>query len=827
MNQSDTVILLERLGPPRSPSTGDFLPSPSQEGETRGDPEIADVNLPLEEQDPYRAASRLAGMGIWKMDCTSPLQALDWDQQSHQLHGTDPERFQPTLGASLLLYEDASRAQLEDALMSCSLSGAPFEVAVDRRISATQIRRILVVGEPYHQGRFIHGFYQDVSAQHATLQQLQNEQTQMQALLRTLPDLLFGVDSSGFFRHYYSGQSSLLTGDPKACLSRHVGDVFPYLRSDFPRMFRQATETGEVMTVEFQLLSAQGEGFFEARLLPLSSREKQKALLLIRDISEQHRRSEELKRSQEAALQASRVKSQFLANMSHEIRTPLNGMIGTTELLLGTDLTAEQRDYAQTALRSAHNLLEILNDILDLSKIEANRLELESIPFSVRAVMQDVLNGISVRAHEKGLELVGSCTPSVPSRVVGDPTRLRQLLNNLLGNAIKFTTQGEVELQLTQREPGVLRVSVFDTGEGIAQERQREIFDPFVQADGSTTRRHGGTGLGLTICKQLVERMGGRIWLESQPGQGSRFSFTVRLPNYHTGPAEPEGPYQAFIRDLDQADVSLEDFANFIQNKQILIIDDNATCRRALKDTLATWGIQAQVAVGAGPALQLVRENTRRGRQFDLALVDYQMPGCDGLDLARELPHIPNPVLMVTLGRPTPEQLKDSGIRHVAVKPLTGQDLARLLVNVFRGPSPSEQQPAATTRSCDPLNILMAEDNLVNAKVVSKMLQRLGHQVTHVANGQLAVEYLQNHPVDVVLMDCQMPVMDGFEATRRWRALETRLSRRVPIVALTGNAMASDREQCLEAGMDLHLTKPIRLELLDQMLSSLPVTRNQ
>jgi CheY-like chemotaxis protein len=182
---------------------------------------------------------------------------------------------------------------------------------------------------------------------------------------------------------------------------------------------------------------------------------------------------------------------------------------------------------------------------------------------------------------------------------------------------------------------------------------------------------------------------------------------------------------------------------------------------------------------------------------------------------------------MVTLGRPTPEQLKDSGIRHVAVKPLTGQDLARLLVNVFRGPSPSEQQPAATTRSCDPLNILMAEDNLVNAKVVSKMLQRLGHQVTHVANGQLAVEYLQNHPVDVVLMDCQMPVMDGFEATRRWRALETRLSRRVPIVALTGNAMASDREQCLEAGMDLHLTKPIRLELLDQMLSSLPVTRNQ
>lgn len=770
----------------------------------------------------FPRVAELAGMGVWQMDCASPLQVLDWDGLCYRLHDTDPDRFQPTLGATLLLYEDESRARLEDALMSCSVGNLPFDVEVELMLSSG-MRRLRVAGSPEEGGRYILGYYQDISARQQVIRKLELEQSQLRALLKTLPDMLFGIDSGGFFRDYYSGQCKLLSEDPESYLGRHVGDVFPYLRHDFSNLLKAACDSGDLTQIEFQVLTASGEGFFEARILPLERvHQGHRALLLLRDITEQHLRAEQLRGSQQAALQASRAKSQFLANMSHEIRTPLNGMLGMTELLLGTDLTVEQREYAQQAMTSTQGLLEIVNDILDLSKIEANRLVLESIPFSPRAVVQDALASLSLRAHEKGLEIVGSVDSSVPSRVVGDPTRVRQLLTNLLSNAIKFTSQGEVELQLSQREPGVMRVSVYDTGEGIQPERQGEIFEPFTQADGTTTRRHGGTGLGLTICRQIVEKMGGKIWLESQPGQGSRFSFTLKLPNYHTEGPHQDTPYQAFVRDLDQPDLSASDFAQCIQNKRVLIVDDNASCRRMLKETLITWGIEAQVAVGPGPALQAVRESQRRGKLFDLALVDFQMPGCDGLELVRELPKELLSLLMVTLGRPTQEQLEEAGVRKVMVKPLLGNELARTLLELFRAGAPrtsAAQQEKA--RASEPKRILMAEDNMVNAKVVSKMLQRLGHEVFHVVNGQLAVDFLKNHEVDVVLMDVQMPVMDGFEATRRWRSIESTSNRRVPIVALTGNALASDREMCLEAGMDLHLTKPIRLDLLDQMLSSL------
>jgi len=770
----------------------------------------------------------LAGLGIWQMDCTSPLQALRWDDLCFALHGSDPERFQPTLGTTLLLYEDESRARFEDALMSSSVGNQPFEVEVDLLVATGVKRRLLVAGMPRSEGRYILGYYQDISKRQQVVQRLEMEQSQLRALIKSLPDLLFGVDAGGHFRFYYTGECSLLSESPETYLGRHVADVFPYLRQDFSQHLKRACETGEMASIEFQVITANGEGFFEARILPLDKFQiGQRALLLLRDITEQHLRAEQLVNSQQAALQASRSKSQFLANMSHEIRTPLNGMLGMTELLLGTELTTEQREYAQQAMDSTQGLLEIVNDILDLSKIEANRLVLEAIPFSPRAVVRDALASISVRAHEKGLEIVGAIDPSVPSRVVGDPTRVRQLLTNLLSNAIKFTAQGEVEVQLSQRDPGVMRVTVFDTGEGIPVERQGEIFEPFTQADGTTTRRHGGTGLGLTICRQIVERMGGKIWLESQPGQGSRFSFTLKVPNYHTDNCQPDTPYQAFVRDLDQPDLSPADFAQFIQSKRVLIIDDNPSCRRTLKETLVTWGIEAQVAVGPGPALQAVRESQRRGRLFDVALVDFQMPGCDGLELARELPRELACVLMVTLGRPTGEELSSAGVRRVVVKPLMGNELAKILLELFRsGVARSVTANQASQRHCEPKKILMAEDNMVNAKVVSKMLQRLGHEVHHVVNGQLAVDFLSHNNVDVVLMDVQMPVMDGFEATRRWRSIEATTNRRVPIVALTGNAMASDREMCLEAGMDLHLTKPIRLDLLDQMLSSLQTLRS-
>jgi two-component system, sensor histidine kinase and response regulator len=769
-----------------------------------------------------RSAVATAGMGLWHMDCTSPLQILGWDQRCHELHGTEAGRFQPTLGSTLLLYRDETRSTLEDALMAASVSGDRFEVEVDCLISDGNMRRLLVVGVPEQGGRSIRGYYQDVTEKQQHLRQLYLEQSQLRALFKALPDLLFGIDAGGVLRHYYGGDCSVLTAPPETYIGKFVGDVFPFLRKQFKLELQSAMQTREVHRLEFELASTQGSRHYEARILPVDSAERNAgALLLLRDIHEQHEHTEALQRSETAAVEASRMKSQFLANMSHEIRTPLNGVVGMLELLMGTELVPEQREYGQTAMQSAQMLLDIVNDILDLSKIEANRLDLESLPFSVRAVAQEALSGVAVRAHEKGLELVGSVDPAIPSRVVGDPTRIRQILNNLLSNAIKFTAHGHVELQVAQREAGWLRVSVYDTGEGVPLDRQGEIFEPFIQADGSTTRRHGGTGLGLTICRQLVEKMGGRIWLDSQPGRGSCFSFSVRLPNYHVDNGSEDPAYETFVRDLDQPDLTPDDFRQFIQNKRVLVVDDNASCRRSLKEMLANWGMSAQVAVGPGPGLQTMRDATRRGKPFDLALIDFQMPGCDGLEFARELPPEVARVLMVTLGRPISEHLAEAHVHRVTVKPLLGPQLAAILLSLFRQMETSPARPLFTRRT-EPLKILMAEDNMVNAKVVSKMLQRLGHNVVHVVNGQLAFEYLRQNPVDVVLMDVQMPVMDGFEATRRWRAVEATTSRRIPIVALTGNATASDREMCLESGMDYHLSKPIRLDLLDQMLGSLP-----
>ena len=780
------------------------------------------VQIAPSQVDAGRQIAAMAGLGIWKWDCMSPTQTLEWDARCFELHGVTPRDFDPSLGAVLLLYDDASRSRLEESLMGAAMSAQSFQVEVNCPTPGGVLRRLQVMGTPQDGGRTMVGFYQDVTAREHQLRQLLTEQAQSKALLQALPDCLLALDANGYIRHAVSGPSAFAPGD---IVGKHVAEAFPALRADFAREMKEALASEESRRLEFRQPVSLVERWLEARLVPLPGGfdPTRAALLLVRDVTEQHEHAQLLKLSEQAAQQASLMKTQFLANMSHEIRTPLNGVIGMVELLLGTDLPHEGRDYAQTAMQSAHNLLEIVNDILDLSKIEANRLDLEIITFSLRHVVSDALAAHALRAHEKGLELVGSVDPGIPVRQMGDPTRIRQVLNNLLSNAVKFTASGEVELQVTQREPGVVRVSVYDTGEGIRPEAQAGIFEAFTQADGSTTRRHGGTGLGLNICRELVELMGGRIWLESQPGQGSCFSFSLKLPTA-TEAEEPvaggDSAYQAFVREMGSSRLTPDEFRLQIQSKKMLVVDDNASCRRGFRELLASWGVPCQVAVGPGPGLQMVRDAQQRGAPFDLVLLDMQMPGCSGLELAAEIPAGPHKVLLLTLGRPSVQEMDEAGVSQVMFKPVLGRDLGRLLLKaVGAGQEGAAPLAARTQRS---LHVLMAEDNLINARVLTKMLQRLGHRVTHVGNGEQAVAFLQKERPDVVLMDVQMPVMDGFEATRRWRALEAGSNDRVPIVALTGNAMSSDRDRCLEVGMDLHLTKPIRLDLLDQMLSALP-----
>jgi PAS domain S-box-containing protein len=661
------------------------------------------------------------------------------------------------------------------------------------------------------------GIAQDVTER----KQAEKMRAFLASIVESSDDSIIGTDLDGRILSWNQGAEQLFGFTAEEAIGKHITLLFPAShRADYLNSLKKIRRQEHIERFESVRVGKNGIPIDVSVILsPIrdTSGRLQGVSAIYRDITASKQADAELVKAKEAAESASRAKSTFLATMSHEIRTPMNGILGMTELVLDSELTSEQRDNLELVHLSAESLLTVINDILDFSKIEAGKLEFESISFDLRDRLGEIMQTMGFRAHQKGLELIYDVHPDVPVALAGDPGRLRQILVNLVGNAIKFTEQGQilvnVELESISPDTACVHFSVRDTGVGIPAEHQKKIFEAFSQADQSMTRKYGGTGLGLTICSRLVEMMSGRIWVVSQAGQGSTFHFTADL-GVQTLVSEQAKPiHPTLLRDLP-----------------VLIVDDNFTNRQVLSGIVTQWGMLPTAVEGGRAALLALETAKNAGCPFPLVLLDGQMPEIDGFTLAKQIQDHPELVRTTIMMLTSADHLGDAmlcrklGISAYLVKPVRQSELLDLicksLQQITQDRSEIPRVRNATRLAGGPSRVLVAEDNMVNQTLARRLLEKRGYAVSVVGDGRAALAALESECFDIVLMDIQMPVMDGFEATAAIRRQEKSTGAHIPIVAMTAHAFKGDQERCLASGMDAYISKPIRQQELYATIES-------
>jgi len=660
-----------------------------------------------------------------------------------------------------------------------------------------------------------------ISERDAGEQRLSQEEERMRLLLESTGEAIYGVDTRGECTFCNLAMLRLLRHASKeGVLGRNIHDVIHHTRRDgspYPRSecaLQKEFRAGRKFHGTDELLWRADGTSFDAEIWchPLLQQGHMLgAVVTFVDITERKKTQEVLRQAKENAEAANRAKSEFLANMSHEIRTPMNGILGMTTLALETNLDSEQRDYLSMVKSSGESLLTLLNDILDLSKIEAGKLEVEITELSVEDCIEEALQPLVLRAQQQGIELVWNIGEDIPSVVRGDSTRLRQVLINLAGNALKFTNEGQVSIcaQLAKRTEDGLEVqfTVSDTGIGIPEDKQRKIFEAFAQADMSTTRRYGGTGLGLSICERIVHLMGGRIWLESEQGRGSKFHFTIKV----LGKSGQENAS------------ALQDRGPRTEDWRVLIVEENPVNRDLLERLILRWKMKAVSTASAEDALAKLLESRSTDKKFSSILIEKDLRSPGGVALiatVRASAAAGVPVILVhsrLLNAEEREQCTKLNVTRTILKPFRRSTLYEALLECHGAVSATQVVPSVNLalETHARLRILLAEDNVVNQRLTTRLLEKMGHQVTIAGNGQIAVRLLDRQEFDLVIMDMQMPIVDGLEATEQIRAREIRYGGHLPIVAMTANAFEEDRQRCQRAGMDGYIAKPVTAKAIE------------